>query len=239
MRTMWDSTTAGDIPAAATMVAGYVDAHYAWSAADWAHWRDAGARLVRIAAWPSTNAGDVLDVETGNATPLEAPAWVTMRRAAGADPTVYCNTSTWPQLLAAFDRLGTARPHWWLAEYAASQARIAQLLALPGVVAVQYADEALTGGHYDLSAVADHWPGVDPEPEPSPPPHHHQEDDDVRILDHGDGTVWLLSGSLYVPIGPTGSADEDSLYASGVTTAAISGDLHNRLVAASTSAPKS
>jgi hypothetical protein len=153
MRTMYDSITAGDIPTSAAMVAGYVSGRYAWSAADWA--RFPGAVKVRIATQASVNDGVVLDVEPGDATPQQAPGWVQMRRAAGVDPTIYCNLTQLPVVQAAFTAAGVAQPHYWVARYDG----VANLPA--GCVAKQYADPKTSGGHWDLSAVADFWPGVD------------------------------------------------------------------------------
>ncbi len=153
---MYDSTTAADIPAGAQMVAGYVDGRYAWSSSDWA--RFPNAVHVRIAAAPNTNEGHVLDVEQGAAAPDDLPVWLTVRRAAGVDPSAYVNRSNWQAARDACARAGVAEPHWWLAAYDG----VAEIPA--GTVAKQYADEAMTTsphGHFDLSAVADFWPGVD------------------------------------------------------------------------------
>ena len=147
---MYDSVTASNIPTTAQMVAGYIDGRYAWSLADWA--RFPNSVKVRIAVFSSTNGGHVLDVEPGCSTPASAPGWVLRRRAAGVDPTVYCNTATWPTVRAAFAAQGVPEPHWWIAAYPG----IGPVL-YPGSVAHQYADP----GPYDLSVVADFWPGVD------------------------------------------------------------------------------
>lgn len=155
MRVMYDAVSPSAIPANAKMVAGYLAPNrYAWSAQDWA--RFPNAVRVEIAVFASTNAGHVLDVEIGDATPAQAPGWVLKRRAAGVDPTIYCNLSTWPAVQAAFKAAGVREPHYWIAHYGAG----ANIPA--GAVAVQYADPAgHSGGNYDISAVADYWPGVD------------------------------------------------------------------------------
>lgn len=151
MRVMYDSINASAIPADAQMVAGYVDGAFMWSAADWA--RFPNAVHVGIAVFASTNAGQVLDVESGNATPQEAPAWCRMRQAAGQIPTVYCSDSTWPAVTAAFSAAGMPAPQWWQALYD----YVAQLP--PGCVAKQYTDNP-PSNPYDTSVVADQWPGV-------------------------------------------------------------------------------
>lgn len=178
MRTMYDSVSASAIPTDADIVAGYVDGAYVWSDSDWA--RFPRSRKVRIAVFSDTNDGHVLDVEQGNATPAEAPGWVLDRRRAGVDPTVYCSLSIWTDLRNAFTHANVAQPHWWIAHYD-------NVVTIPvGAVAKQYADDTMVGQHYDLSAVADYWPGVDPKPFNS------REDDDmihlVKLAD--DPTVW-------------------------------------------------
>ena len=155
-RTMYDSITAADIPAGAAMVAGYIDLSSRWSAADWA--RFPNATKVRITRSASTNDGHVLDVERFLATPDQAPGWVQMRRAAGADPSVYCGAAALSTVQAAFAAAGVAQPHYWVAHYDNAP-------QVPsGCVAKQYINDPTSGGHYDLSAVADYWPGVDPAP---------------------------------------------------------------------------
>jgi hypothetical protein len=158
MRTMYDAVTARNIPRDARMVAGYIDKIKLepWTAADWALFPN--AVKVTIVKKASTNAGHVLDVEPGDATPAEAPGWVRMRRAAGADPTIYCNLSTWPAVRQAFIDQGVAQPHYWVAKYDNNPAWGAGWAAL-GCVAKQYAGDVPPG--IDLSSVADFWPGVD------------------------------------------------------------------------------
>lgn len=150
MRVFYDAVQPGNIPSTAAGVAGYVDGRYAWSAADWA--RFPNAVHVRIACFARTNDGHVLDVETGDATPTQAPGWVRMRRQAGVDPTVYCSLAWWPSVRAAFIAQGVPEPHYWIAAYPGNGPRL-----YAGAVAHQYANP----GPYDLSVVADYWPGVD------------------------------------------------------------------------------
>jgi hypothetical protein len=153
MRRLYDSVTARDIPSFAQMVAGYVSGPYAWSPADWALFPN--AVKVRIATEANVHDGHVLDVETGDATPAQAPEWVVARRAAGVDPTVYCSLSAWPAVRQAFAAQRVPEPHYWIAAYD----NVTDIPA--GAVAHQYIDPPGSGGHFDLSVVADYWPGVD------------------------------------------------------------------------------
>jgi len=164
-RTMHDSVTMARIPLSASMVAYYVDGLYANGTA--CRTRFPHAILVPIAVFASTNDGVVLDCETGDATPAQCPGWVVMRRKAGVDPTVYVNTSTWPWVINAFRSAGVPEPHYWVAAYPGIGA-----VLYPGSVAHQYADPPGSGGDFDLSVVADYWPGVDPQPHPQPKPTH-------------------------------------------------------------------
>lgn len=159
MRVMYDSTNPFDIPTGAQMVAGYVDGGYAWSAAGWA--RFPHAVKVGISIYSSRNNGIVLDVEPGCTwPPANAVAWVQRRRASGVDPTVYCNQQNdLPAVRAAFQAAGVAEPHYWTSGYPG----IGKAL-YPGTISHQYANPLTSGGHFDLSVVADNWPGVDSAP---------------------------------------------------------------------------
>lgn len=154
-RLMYDSVTPADLPKDATLVAGYVDGHYRNITAIrilFPH-----ALVVGIAVDSHTNEGIVLDVEKGDATPTESVQWVVMRRHAGKDPTVYCSSSEWNAVKAAFHAAGVAEPHYWIAQWDGVQKVPA------GAVAKQYKD-ASPGHHYDTSVVTSYWPGVDPHP---------------------------------------------------------------------------
>jgi hypothetical protein len=184
---MYDSVTASDIPAGAGMVAGYVNGPFAWTHQDWLI--HAGAVKVEIAISADYNGGHVLDCETGDATPIECPAWVQMRRAAGVDPTIYCDWSTWPTVRGAFNYLHVAEPHYWIA-YWNGQAQVDA-----GMVAHQYANSAMAGGHYDLSAVADFWPGVDTSGPGAPDPGY-----SFGPPPGGDGSwAWKVPGTANPP----------------------------------------
>lgn len=164
-RTMYDAVTPSRIPAGAAMVAGYANGRYA-NLAEMAT-RFPHAIRVSISVSASYHGATVLDVEIGDATPAEAPGWVKARRAAGIDPTVYCNASTWPAVKAAFTAAGIPQPHYWIAQYDNDPTIPA------GAVAKQYKNTA----GWDASSVADHWPGVDPAPHPNPTPTPHPEAD--------------------------------------------------------------
>ena len=154
---MYDAVTPGNIPATATLVAGYTDGHYA--NLDQMRQRFPHAAIVKITVFASDNEGDVLDVETGDATPAEAPAWVLKRRAAGHPaPCVYMNSDTWPQVIAEFRKAGVADPLWWVAHYDQQ----------PTLTAGMWAKQYLSTNLYDLSTVAGPWPGIQNGPDMTP-----------------------------------------------------------------------
>lgn len=156
-RTMYDAINPAGIPANPPMVAGYDDGRwpdFATMVTMFPH-----AIHVPVTVFASDNEGIVLDVETGDATPAQAPGWVLTRRAAGVDPSVYCNASTWPSVIQAFLAARVAMPHWWIAQYDGNTTLPS--IIVNGVtytaVAKQYGDPV----NYDVSAVAEYWPGVD------------------------------------------------------------------------------
>lgn len=155
---MYDSVDAGAIPPSAVLVGGYVDGRYAWSKTDWL--RFPAAVQVRIAVFPSTDDGNCADVEASDMTPQSVVGWVQRRRAAGVDPSVYCSANSWDAVRTAFAAAVEAEPHYWIADWNGLQTVPA------GAVAHQYASQP----GYDLSAVADYWPGVDPMTTPTPTP---------------------------------------------------------------------
>jgi hypothetical protein len=159
MRTMYDAVEPGNIPAGATMVAGYVDGAYANVPAMRA--RFPHARVVTIAVKRTTRAM-VADVEQGDLSPEDAVFWCThtMADTPNDELTVYCNTSTWPAVVEAFKLAGVTLPQWWAAHYD-------DVATLPaGAVAKQYK----TTSGWDESVVANYWPGVDPKPAPPAKP---------------------------------------------------------------------
>ncbi|MFI0898488.1 hypothetical protein [Streptomyces sp. NPDC020983] len=149
-RTMYDAVTPQRIPGDASMVAGYADGRFA-NLKEMAR-RFPHAKRVSVAVHPTTRA-QVLDVEPGCSSAQDAVHWCT-RTMAETDNrrlTVYCNTSSWPQVRDAFRKAGVTEPNYWVAHYD-GKAQIPD-----GALAKQYQS---TPG-FDRSVVADHWPGID------------------------------------------------------------------------------
>lgn len=161
-RLMYDGVNATTVPAGAAAYAGYADGE--WPSFEALADEYPSALHVSICV-TATGAARVLDVENGDASPGEAPGWVTSQRAAGeAYPVVYCNQrNTWPAVKAAFAAQGIPEPLYWVAAYVNDPT---QVPAIPdGAIALQYYDY----GGYDASIIADHWPGLDPATAPPAP----------------------------------------------------------------------
>ena len=148
-----DSTNPFDIPLdGLDAVAGYGDGPWAWSSEGWARFPAAIVPL-SIVIDPA-HAGDVLDVERGDATPAACPGWADrFNRPGRRRPTIYCNRET----IGAVRQAMAGRPFdWWAATLDGT------LTGTDGAVAVQWKGAALTGGHYDESTVLDAgWIGGD------------------------------------------------------------------------------
>jgi hypothetical protein len=224
-RRMFDGITAAQVPAGAQLYAGYLDGE--WPSYAQLVAQHPGFLHVSITVFYTDNEGQVLDVESGDATPEQAVIWVRNRRAAGADPTVYCSMSTWPTVKAAFAAAGVAQPHYWVADYS-----LGSNPAIPaGAIALQYVDM----GGYDISVVADYWPGVDPAPAaPTAVP------EEIEMITFSVGAdpanpsvnqgIWLLSGGLYVQVDNTTTQGE--LLSAGIKQVPIDFGMHQAIQAA-------
>ena len=201
MRTMYDACNPSNIPKDATMVAGYIYGNCKWPASVWASW--AHVTCVRIATVAFLDDGQVLDVESGDASPSLAPGWCVRARARGQDPTVYCNVSTWPSVRAAIAAQHVVAPHWWLAHYG-----VAPVIPA-GAHALQYRNSVAPG--FDVSVVADYWPGIDPVPQPIP---NTQGDKTMWMYQDAAGTIWMVNGGTRLSFQHI--ADVDRYLAQGV-----------------------
>src|ERR1051326_834381 len=183
-RTMYDSTTAGDCPDDGDLYAGYIDGHYN----DYGAMVEAfpGKEHVRISVNAFGPDADVLDVENGDATPEQAPGWVSRQHAAGvAVPTVYCNRGNEGAIDQALHDAGIAtdRVAFWLATLDGEEVTGTTAHGY-AIVACQIEGQAMTGKHYDRSIVYDDgWPGhfaSPPAPAPSGSPDTEDEDMQAR-----------------------------------------------------------
>lgn len=154
MRTMYDGI---NVDAAAIaklnpqMVAGYVNGpRSVWSAAEWNLFPH--SVRVQITVTASANAGDVLDVEAGDAVPGQTEGWIRMRKAAGLyRPTIYCSLSAVPAVRTGTGPYILGKDYdLWVADYDDSLKSVYPLAA-----AKQYRNAA----EWDVSVVYDDgWP---------------------------------------------------------------------------------
>lgn len=153
-RVCYDSVNAAHLPEGGDLYLGYIDGRYA--NADAVRARFPGKRVVTVTVLGGD--ADMADVEPGDLTPQSVVGWVQRQRARGADPTVYCMYSEWQTIRNNFHNAGVDEPHWFVAKYDNDPT------LLPGAVGKQYGGDL--PGNYDVSTVADYWPGVDPAPIP-------------------------------------------------------------------------
>jgi hypothetical protein len=238
-RTMYDAADANLAPPGADLYAGYVDGNY--QSYHQLRGRFPGKLVVPIAVFASTNDGIIFDGPPDNGTWDHVVDWVVMRRRYGVDPTVYTDSADWATAVQVFNQRGVAHPHWWIANWNG----VADIPA--GAIGHQYAN---IGERYDISVVADHWPGVDPAPAPPPPPPvthpvppppkpvpppPPQEDEEMILLaiapsGNNQPGIWLLSGSLYAHV--TEPASALAMENAGVKIANITYEQHQSLLAA-------
>lgn len=159
MRTMFDSVTAADIPRDAALVAGYGNGAYRWSLRDWALFPPARCVVISISA--SFFAAILLDVEFGDATPEQAPAWIpSSARTTGWVPTLYGTKTTLDRCRQLVTAAGL-ECDYGLAEWTG----VPHLPA--GYAFCQYAAPGHgSPGHFDMSVVADWWPRAVGTPKP-------------------------------------------------------------------------
>jgi len=115
--TMFDTVTVSQFPVGADAYGAYVDG-------SWVTWDAVKARFphARILSIAVTAAGDAeaLDVESGDATPSQAPAWVKRQQARGIHkPVIYTSASNLNEVMHALGLAGIARSQvrLWSAHY--------------------------------------------------------------------------------------------------------------------------
>lgn len=161
MFVMYDSITVEAIPKSATAVAGYVGGF--WPTYKQLQREFGHVRLLSIAVNASENA-DCLDVEKGDSTPQQAPAWVRRQQARGVKrPVIYCSVSVVPAVVAALraDGLSTSAVRWWTAHYVGRPHLCGPGCGMPAnhiADATQWTDRAL-GRNLDESLCGDNFLG--------------------------------------------------------------------------------
>lgn len=158
MRTMYDSIEPLQIPTLSVkpgiMVAGYVNGGYAWSPSVWGRWpRNIEVHIDVNGTNPQD--ADVLDVETGDATPAMVPGWIHRRMNTyhGKRACIYTNISNLEKVAQACQ--GMHGVDLWLADPDGKETNNAIIPSVFHLVAKQY----LWLKTVDLSVVYDaNWP---------------------------------------------------------------------------------
>jgi len=151
-RKMFDSVNVENLPVNPdNLYAGYVGGLYP-TFTQILH-RFPKARVVSIAI-NATEDAQVLDVETGDATPADVPGWLNRMRAQKRhNVTVYTSRSNIDAVLAACDAAKVAHPLIWAADWTGAPH------AVTGAVAVQY----LSNAYIDETCITDaFWPDSKP-----------------------------------------------------------------------------
>lgn len=156
MITMYDTIAPSEIPASPQAVAGYVSG--SWPDFNRIVAMFPHAQHLSIAPTADHDA-DCLDVERGDATPGQAPAWVVRQHSRGVHrPCIYADRSTMPAVEQALSAIPRGSYRLWVADWTYSP-------HLPaGFDACQWTDRAL-GRNLDQSVCADSFFSV---PQPAP-----------------------------------------------------------------------
>lgn len=147
-RLMVDSTTPGDMPRWADIQCFYIDGQFAASQAQIDAWR--GPKVLINVTGDPAHGGDCLDVESGDATPADIPAWYDHQHTLGTRYlTIYSDRN---QFAECTNALAGRAAHRWLATLAGP---IITIFDGHPITACQAFGSALTGAHYDLSVAFD------------------------------------------------------------------------------------
>lgn len=158
--------------------------------------------VIAITVKATDNFGDCLDVETGDATPQQAPGWVKARRQAGhGGPLVYCSEALWPTVSQCFSNAGVIAPGYWIAAYPG----IGPVL-YPGSVGHQFVDH----GAWDESVMADYLVGIDPAPIPQP-----EEEEMPYYVTNSKGTGYAVATDLSHKTGFVSAGDAQNWIKAG------------------------
>ena len=143
LKHMADSVTVSDLPAGMDAYAGYAGGLFANERLVVKRFPNALHKSVAVNA--SENA-DILDIEAGDATPAQFPAWCARQKARGVKlPGAYANASTMPQVIAQATAAHITDYVRWVAHFDG----VAELEG--DAQAKQYADHGPNGEHYDRS----------------------------------------------------------------------------------------
>ena len=126
----------------------YATGDYTWPTAQIKRFKLAGKRVHAIdTSGTGAEIADIVDVETGDLSPQDVPAWVDERWKHHSTAAVYCSRSVVPDVVSALD----GRPSYLIVADWTGQPHIPQLTLPPHVIlaGVQYANLP----DFDLTAI--------------------------------------------------------------------------------------
>lgn len=166
-RTGYDSVDARSVPTNGDIYPGYVNG--AWPTRNALKARFPHALVPGITVNDQTLDAEIIDCESGDATPAEAALWARAKVKRDKHATIYCSESAYLQVVHACRNVGLKpgrNVFFWIAWYADSGSDA--IPQAPGVIGRQYASPDGVGGskvhdgNYDISSFVKYWPGVDP-----------------------------------------------------------------------------
>lgn len=229
MRVMYDTIAgnAGKLPLNANFYAGYIDGLYRWTAAEWDRFPAQSRVTITVLASPQAM---VYDCEPGNGTPADAVSYARGRVAQGKVPTVYCGEGTWwPEIRSLMSQAGlTGKVNYWVANYTYNPS-----VAVPaGAIGIQWSDKG-GGGAWDISNIADHWPGVDSGSAPAPAPAAPAKVETVENV-KVTGTVWQAAAWLnWTDLAPVGQTAAKGTRVTYTEAKLVGGKWYDRIAQAS------
>jgi hypothetical protein len=167
---MWDSIDISQMPGGTGYCyAGYVNG--SWPTYNSVVARFPGHNVLSIAVFASVDA-DCLDVETGDATPAQAPGWFTRQLARGVTrPCIYASAGVTGEIITLMNAAGISRSavRVWSAHYGSGQHICGPTVCgYPAADGTQWTDVAL-GRNLDQSMLVNNFFGVTPPPPPPNP----------------------------------------------------------------------
>lgn len=194
--TMFDSIQVSQIPAQAVYIAGYVNGR--WQTYPVLQRAFPHARVLSITVTAGANA-ECLDVEQGDASVAQAPAWVKRQLARGQyRPVVYAQASSMGALLHALEAAGITRAsvRLWAAHYGEGThicgPGTCKYPGIPACDGTQWTSAALGRDLDESLLLADFFdlrPAPKPAPQPKPAPAPTPSPEDTMLLNRGKNAI--------------------------------------------------
>jgi hypothetical protein len=189
---MYDTVDPGAVPATGwDLLAGYVNGSLIRPSCPGLRARFPNAIIVSIDVENRPGSAQMLDIESGDATPADAPGWFDASQRLGVvRPTLYFAYGSWGDVSRA---MGGRRYDYLVADYGASHS------PLPGAVGWQRQNHGPHGENLDVSEIYDDsWNPTGPAPTPP-------EDDMATYLvsdksGTNKGVYWMTDAGFVLPV---------------------------------------